>query len=129
MKKCMYKIENMPLKTSSVFSRHWQMSQSACFSSKILLWNNKGWSAATRVLGLWWHLMVYVEAIMGHCCKWRVKQVNVSVVDINFIIGSLVLIHGTVLHRSAENKSEKSRHAYTFHIVEQENTEWSKQNW
>lgn len=43
--------------------------------------------------------------------------------------GSLVLIHGTVLHRSAENKSEKSRHAYTFHIVEQENTEWSKQNW
>lgn len=54
---------------------------------------------------------------------------NVSVVDITFIIGSLVLIHGTVLHRSAENKSEKSRHAYTFHIVEQENTEWSKQNW
>lgn len=43
--------------------------------------------------------------------------------------GSLVLIHGTVLHKSAPNKSEKSRHAYTFHIVEQENTEWSKQNW
>ncbi|KAL9967453.1 hypothetical protein ACROYT_G025675 [Oculina patagonica] len=43
--------------------------------------------------------------------------------------GSLVLIHGTVLHRSLPNKSEKSRHAYTFHIVEQQNTEWSKQNW
>jgi len=40
-----------------------------------------------------------------------------------------VLIHGTVLHRSSPNKSEKSRHAYTFHIVEQENTEYSKQNW
>lgn len=43
--------------------------------------------------------------------------------------GCLVLIHGTVLHKSAPNKSEKSRHAYTFHIIEQENTEWSKQNW
>ncbi|KAJ7371308.1 Phytanoyl-CoA dioxygenase domain-containing protein 1 [Desmophyllum pertusum] len=43
--------------------------------------------------------------------------------------GCLVLIHGTVLHRSFPNKSEKSRHAYTFHIVEQENTEYSKQNW
>ena len=32
----MHKIENMPLQTSSIFSRHWQMSQSACFSSKIL---------------------------------------------------------------------------------------------
>ena len=46
----------------------------------------------------------------------------------NFL-GCLVLIHGTVLHKSAPNKSEKSRHAYTFHIVEEENTEYSKQNW
>lgn len=46
-----------------------------------------------------------------------------------FIVGALVLIHGTVLHRSSVNKSEKSRHAYTFHVVEQENTEWSKENW
>ena len=36
MKKCMDKIENMPLQISSIFSRPWQMSQSACFSSKIL---------------------------------------------------------------------------------------------
>lgn len=43
--------------------------------------------------------------------------------------GCLVLIHGTVLHRSFANKSDKSRHAYTFHIVEQENTEYSNQNW
>ncbi|CAH3154855.1 unnamed protein product [Pocillopora meandrina] len=43
--------------------------------------------------------------------------------------GCLVLIHGAVLHRSFANKSEKSRHAYTFHIVEQENTEYSKENW
>ena len=36
MKKCMHKIENMPLQTSSIFSHPWQMSQTACFSSKIL---------------------------------------------------------------------------------------------
>ena len=48
---------------------------------------------------------------------------------IYIFLGCLVLIHGTVLHRSFPNKSNKSRHAYTFHIVEQENTEYSKQNW
>ena len=36
MKKCIHKIENMPLQTSSIVSRPWQMSQSACFFSKIL---------------------------------------------------------------------------------------------
>ncbi|EDO42949.1 predicted protein [Nematostella vectensis] len=42
--------------------------------------------------------------------------------------GSLVVIHGSVLHRSFPNKSSKSRHAYTFHMVEQ-NAKWSEQNW
>ena len=32
--------------------------------------------------------------------------------------GSLVLIDGRVMHKSAANKSDKPRHAYTFHIVE-----------
>ena len=36
MKKCMHKIENTALQTSSIFPRPWQTSQSACFSSKIL---------------------------------------------------------------------------------------------
>ena len=37
MKKCMHKIENMPLQTSSIFSCPGQMSQSAgaCFSSNL----------------------------------------------------------------------------------------------
>ena len=43
MKKCMHKIETMPLQTSSIFSHPWQMSQSACFSSKI-----------PRVVIFWW---------------------------------------------------------------------------
>ena len=34
MKKCMHKIEKMPLQTSSIFSHPWQMSQTPFFSSK-----------------------------------------------------------------------------------------------
>ncbi|KAF3701878.1 Phytanoyl-CoA dioxygenase domain-containing protein 1 [Channa argus] len=43
--------------------------------------------------------------------------------------GSVVLIHGEVVHRSAENTSEESRHAYTFHIMESQDTHWSPDNW
>mgnify|MGYP003952111641 CR=1 FL=1 len=32
--------------------------------------------------------------------------------------GSLVLLHGRLPHYSCENKSNKSRHAYTIHVVE-----------
>ena len=41
----------------------------------------------------------------------------------------MVVIHGQVIHYSGPNKSDKSRNIYTFHVVEQENTEWSKENW
>ncbi|XP_066501892.1 phytanoyl-CoA dioxygenase domain-containing protein 1 [Hoplias malabaricus] len=43
--------------------------------------------------------------------------------------GGLVLIHGEVVHRSAENTSDASRHVYAFHIMESENTLWSPENW
>ncbi|XP_019870194.2 phytanoyl-CoA dioxygenase domain-containing protein 1 homolog isoform X2 [Aethina tumida] len=43
--------------------------------------------------------------------------------------GSCVLIHGQVVHFSEPNKSKSSRHAYTFHIVEQKNTKYSDNNW
>ncbi|KAJ3316639.1 hypothetical protein HDU76_001642 [Blyttiomyces sp. JEL0837] len=32
--------------------------------------------------------------------------------------GTLVLIHGQVLHKSEHNKSDKSRNIYTFHMIE-----------
>eukprot|EP00042_Codosiga_hollandica_P012633 m.28480 g.28480 ORF g.28480 m.28480 type:complete len:310 (+) comp40189_c0_seq1:83-1012(+) len=32
--------------------------------------------------------------------------------------GSMLLIHGEVVHRSHANKSEKARHAYTLHVIE-----------
>ncbi|XP_058473827.1 phytanoyl-CoA dioxygenase domain-containing protein 1 [Solea solea] len=43
--------------------------------------------------------------------------------------GGVVLIHGEVVHRSAENKSDDSRHVYTFHLMESQDTQWSPDNW
>ncbi|XP_045458653.1 phytanoyl-CoA dioxygenase domain-containing protein 1 [Melitaea cinxia] len=43
--------------------------------------------------------------------------------------GTCILIHGHVVHRSAQNKSEKSRHAYTFHVVERQDNTYSPDNW
>lgn len=43
--------------------------------------------------------------------------------------GSLVIIHGHVVHRSELNKSSKSRHAYTFHVVESDGVKYSEDNW
>eukprot|EP00238_Polyblepharides_amylifera_P006257 CAMPEP_0196580662 /NCGR_PEP_ID=MMETSP1081-20130531/29884_1 /TAXON_ID=36882 /ORGANISM="Pyramimonas amylifera, Strain CCMP720" /LENGTH=338 /DNA_ID=CAMNT_0041900587 /DNA_START=83 /DNA_END=1099 /DNA_ORIENTATION=+ len=42
--------------------------------------------------------------------------------------GTLVLLHGALWHKSFENTSEKSRHAYTVHFVEGSN-KWDPQNW
>lgn len=43
--------------------------------------------------------------------------------------GSAIVIDGLVVHKSEANKSSKSRHIYTFHIFESENTLFSKDNW
>lgn len=42
--------------------------------------------------------------------------------------GSLVLIHNSVLHRSNSNTGNKSRYAYTFHVIEGEN-KYDGKNW
>lgn len=45
--------------------------------------------------------------------------------------GSLVLIHGSVLHKSEKNLSDKSRFIYTFHMIEgdQSVAHYDKRNW
>ena len=43
--------------------------------------------------------------------------------------GGCVLISGLVQHRSSANTSARSRHIYTFHVVETEGVEYSKENW
>jgi len=43
--------------------------------------------------------------------------------------GSLVLIHGNLLHKSERNTSKKGRIIYTFHVIEGEGTKYDKRNW
>ena len=42
--------------------------------------------------------------------------------------GSLVLLHGRLPHYSCENKSSKSRHAFTLHVIDGQ-YEYPKDNW
>jgi phytanoyl-CoA hydroxylase len=44
-------------------------------------------------------------------------------------LGTVILLHGDFVHYSNDNVSGKSRHAYTMHFVEQENTVWDQKNW
>ncbi|KAJ3151926.1 hypothetical protein HDU89_001567 [Geranomyces variabilis] len=43
-------------------------------------------------------------------------------------VGTVVLIHGSVLHKSSQNLSPKSRWIYTFHCIEGR-AEYPKDNW
>lgn len=44
--------------------------------------------------------------------------------------GDLVLIHGSVLHKSERNLSSKTRYAYTFHMIESSPyAEYDEKNW
>lgn len=43
--------------------------------------------------------------------------------------GSLVMIHGLVVHRSGPNKSEEPRWVYTFHAYDRANSVYLKDNW
>ncbi|KAJ9563993.1 hypothetical protein OSB04_009153 [Centaurea solstitialis] len=43
--------------------------------------------------------------------------------------GSLVLIHGDLIHQSFENQSSKSRHAYSLHVIDTEGCKWAADNW
>lgn len=42
--------------------------------------------------------------------------------------GTLVLIHGNLLHKSEKNLSGKSRFIYTFHVIEGE-IDYDEMNW
>lgn len=43
--------------------------------------------------------------------------------------GTLILISGLVVHRSEPNRSSKSRHVYTFHVVDVSGGKYSPENW
>ncbi|XP_050423317.1 phytanoyl-CoA dioxygenase domain-containing protein 1 homolog [Adelges cooleyi] len=41
----------------------------------------------------------------------------------------LVIIHGRIIHKSDHNKSQLSRHAYTFHVYDEASSQYSDKNW
>jgi phytanoyl-CoA hydroxylase len=43
--------------------------------------------------------------------------------------GTLVLIHGNLLHKSEKNLSQKGRIIYTFHVIEGEGAVYDSRNW
>lgn len=43
--------------------------------------------------------------------------------------GTVVLLHGDLVHWSSHNHSSTSRHAYTLHLVESDQCTWSPDNW
>ncbi|XP_051175530.1 uncharacterized protein LOC127290780 [Leptopilina boulardi] len=43
--------------------------------------------------------------------------------------GTCILIHGLTVHLSNQNRSESSRHAYTFHVIETKHVNYAKDNW
>ncbi|XP_060056362.1 phytanoyl-CoA dioxygenase domain-containing protein 1 isoform X7 [Erinaceus europaeus] len=70
-----------------------------------------------RLLGVW---LALEDATNQNGCLWFIPGSHT---------GSLVLIHGEVVHKSEQNLSDHSRQAYTFHIMEAAGTTWSPDNW
>mmetsp|Transcript_7211 Transcript_7211/g.10612 ORF Transcript_7211/g.10612 Transcript_7211/m.10612 type:complete len:292 (-) Transcript_7211:33-908(-) len=58
---------------------------------------------------------------------WDKKAYQDNYEPLEVSSGSLVLIHGNVLHQSYPNKSDQSRHAYTFHVADR--STWLPTNW
>ncbi|XP_071492263.1 phytanoyl-CoA dioxygenase domain-containing protein 1-like [Diadema antillarum] len=70
----------------------------------------------------------------GTCTEFTGDPYPLEVPENKFVpvpvkAGSLILIDARVVHKSAKNTSDRSRHIYTFHVAESESTEWSSQNW
>jgi phytanoyl-CoA hydroxylase len=42
--------------------------------------------------------------------------------------GSLILLHGLLPHKSLANRSSKSRHAYTLHLIDADSS-YAPDNW
>lgn len=57
------------------------------------------------------------------------KEVKEEVYELGEVkAGTLVLIHGNILHKSEKNTSNKGRMIYTFHVIEG-NHEYDDRNW
>uniref|UniRef100_A0A2C9JZP6 Uncharacterized protein n=1 Tax=Biomphalaria glabrata TaxID=6526 RepID=A0A2C9JZP6_BIOGL len=78
-----------------------------------------------RLIGLWIPLE---DATKENGCLWYIPGSHKTYVLL-LLLGSCVLIHGEVVHKSDANRSDKSRHAYTLHVFDNHGVEYSKLNW
>ncbi|EMR66031.1 putative phytanoyl- dioxygenase protein [Eutypa lata UCREL1] len=62
----------------------------------------------------------FAEGGQGEAGEYKMGEVKA---------GSLVLIHGNLLHKSEKNTSDKGRIIYTFHVIEGEGTRYDERNW
>ncbi|KAE8229955.1 hypothetical protein CF326_g5060 [Tilletia indica] len=69
----------------------------------------------------------FVEVEEGEEETWDEGRAKVEACE----AGALVLIHGSVLHKSERNRSDKSRFIYTFHMIEAEEhgVKYDERNW
>jgi phytanoyl-CoA hydroxylase len=51
-----------------------------------------------------------------------------ELVPLEVIKGTLIVLHGLLPHRSLENRSDKSRHAYTLHVISAK-SDYPESNW
>ena len=56
--------------------------------------------------------------------------VHQSMLSLGDFLGDLVLIHGSVLHKSEKNRSPNTRFAYTFHMIDSPpHVTYDEKNW
>ncbi|KAM9206526.1 LOW QUALITY PROTEIN: phytanoyl-CoA dioxygenase domain-containing protein 1-like [Dugong dugon] len=68
-------------------------------------------------------------SVLGTSCMSNPAWENSLFVPTPVQRGTLVLLHGQMVHKSEQNLSDRSRHAYTFHLMEASGTIWSPENW
>ena len=63
---------------------------------------------------------------MGFSGKYEYSTDNAVCLEAK--AGTVILLHGNLVHWSSQNYSEYSRHAYTLHVVDGD-YKWSEKNW
>jgi len=59
---------------------------------------------------------------------WAPEYDATDLVPIEVGLGTVVVMHGILPHRSDENRSGRSRHAYTLHVIDRA-ADWPEDNW
>jgi phytanoyl-CoA hydroxylase len=68
--------------------------------------------------------------VLQECQPGTLPNEHLTRSSCSYLAGDLVIIHGTVLHKSPRNGSEKTRFAYTFHMIDTPPVaQYSDRNW